>query len=70
MILYLVQSAGDLTGALGYGAAILDAEHPHVLVTFADACFRSRNSILPGPEHPSWEKSFQPPPITPKEISK
>jgi hypothetical protein len=61
MIIYLVQSAGDLTGSLGYGKAVLDADHGKILVTFADQAFRNRNSILPADDHPSWEKIFQPP---------
>lgn len=61
MIVYLVQSAGDLTGSIGYGKALLDAGHGRLLVTFADEQFRRRPSILPQPDHPSWDKSYQPP---------
>lgn len=61
MIVYLVQSAGDLTGALGYGRALLDADHDRVLITFADENFRRRHSILPPQDHPSWDKTYQPP---------
>jgi hypothetical protein len=61
VIVYLVQSAGDLTGSLGYGRALLDAEHDRVLITFADESFKRRTSILPQPEHPSWDKNYQPP---------
>lgn len=61
MIVYLVQSASDLTGSLGYGRALLDADHDRVLITFADEKFRRRDSILPHPDHPSWEKNYQAP---------
>ena len=60
MIIYLVQSAGDLTGSLGYGAAMLDAEVNKVLVTYADESFKRRYTILPHPEHPQWSKRYNP----------
>lgn len=61
MIVYLVLSAGELTGSLGYGRALLDADHDRVLITFADENFKRRASILPAPDHPSWEKSYNAP---------
>lgn len=60
MIIYLVQSAGDLTGSLGYGAAMLDAGVDKVLVTYADESFKRRYTILPHDDHPSWNKHFKP----------
>lgn len=46
-IIYTVQSANSLLPDKGYGKAQFDAEHPCVLVTFADADFRARTTILP-----------------------
>lgn len=35
-LIYLVQSASDLTGSAGYSNGLLEGEHHRLLVTFAD----------------------------------
>lgn len=36
MKIFLVQSSGDLNGSSGYAAGLLEAGHPHLLVSFVD----------------------------------
>lgn len=44
-LIYLVQSAGDLHGANGYSAGLLEAGHPKILVSFIDYMDRDRPII-------------------------
>ena len=61
MRIFLVQAAGDLTGAAGYGRALLDSGNRLVLVTYADQALARRPTILPPEDHPAWNQVYDAP---------
>jgi hypothetical protein len=64
MKIYLVIPAHDATGAGGFGASVIDAGHPEVLVSFLDSSYAKRHQMMPDDDHPIWQRpKFKPPSI-------
>lgn len=60
MKVYLVQAASDVTGSAGYGKALLDCDFPTILVSFADATYRRRQTLFPDDDAKIWESQYDP----------